>query len=57
MVSKGNNQNLKKEEFYFEFLKNNLGLNYNREYLNKPESDFVVEMLSDVCLLFHLDSE
>ena len=49
MASKSTNQNSKKEEFYFEFLKNNLGVNYNKEYFTKPESDFVVEVLSDVC--------
>lgn len=38
---------MKKDEIY-EYLKNTFGLNFNKECLNKPETDFVVDLLSDV---------
>ena len=39
--------NLKKEEIH-DYIKNTFGLNFNKEYLNKPDPEFVVELLSDV---------
>jgi hypothetical protein len=47
MTSKAPNHSMKKEEI-IDYLKNTFGLNFNKEYLNKPEPDFVVELISDV---------
>ena len=40
-------QSMKKEEIQ-EYLKTVMGLNFSKEHLIKPDSDFVLELLSDV---------
>ena len=47
MANKAINQIMKKEEIY-DYLNNSLGFNFNKEYLNKPDPDFILELLSDV---------
>ena len=41
---------MKKEEIH-EYLKTVMGFNFSKEYLNKPDSEFVMELLSDVNIL------